>query len=237
MGFSRQEYWSGLPFIPFSSGRCFVSSGGLVMDRKAWHAAVHGVAKSRTRVSDWTELNCTEFTLGPAFKAPKSSVSFANHSVVEAPRNPVLPQLPDGHRTVHSFPWAAKLVPLQMADWIRVGTWSRASLSPGWPGPMRGSEFERFVSRGEMTSVGHGPRTALIRLWVMGAEEDTGTQLDHGRGSMLARRPRKGCKIPPPPQRLWSPVSFESPLYYLSEDVPSSSKHLNASSSPSMRLR
>ena len=29
----------------------------LVMDRKAWHAAVHGVTKSRTRLSDWTELN------------------------------------------------------------------------------------------------------------------------------------------------------------------------------------
>ena len=32
----------------------------LVMDREAWHAAIHGVTKSRTRLSDWTELNWTE---------------------------------------------------------------------------------------------------------------------------------------------------------------------------------
>jgi len=29
----------------------------LVMDTEAWHAVIHGVAKSRTQLSDWTELH------------------------------------------------------------------------------------------------------------------------------------------------------------------------------------
>ena len=34
----------------------------LVMDRAAWHAAVHGVSKSQTRLSDWTELNPHQYS-------------------------------------------------------------------------------------------------------------------------------------------------------------------------------
>ena len=31
----------------------------LVMDREAWRATIHGVAKRQTRLSDWTELKCS----------------------------------------------------------------------------------------------------------------------------------------------------------------------------------
>ena len=40
----------------------------LVMDREAWHAVVHGVAKSRTWLSDWTELNWTDVNLDHLIK-------------------------------------------------------------------------------------------------------------------------------------------------------------------------
>ena len=39
----------------------------LVMDREAWRAAIHGVVKSQTRLSDWTELNWVKFTHSSPF--------------------------------------------------------------------------------------------------------------------------------------------------------------------------
>ena len=45
----------------------------MVMEREAWRAAIHGVAQSRTRLSDWTELNCAgpkDFPGGTSGKEP-----------------------------------------------------------------------------------------------------------------------------------------------------------------------
>ena len=47
----------------------------LVMDRQAWHAAIHGVAKSQTRLSDWTGLEL-DFQLNLNFNKPQKICSY-----------------------------------------------------------------------------------------------------------------------------------------------------------------
>ena len=56
----------------------------LVMDREAWHAAIHGVTKSWTQLSDWTELNwCMDVRVGLWKKLSTEELMLLNCGVGE----------------------------------------------------------------------------------------------------------------------------------------------------------
>ena len=59
-GDRRKRGWQRMRWLDSITDSMHMSLGEFrksVMDKEAWHAAIHGIAKSRTRQSDWTELN------------------------------------------------------------------------------------------------------------------------------------------------------------------------------------
>ena len=59
----KLQYFGHLMQRTDSFGMTLSKLRELVMDREAWRAAIHGVTKSQTQLSDWTELNVQTYSI------------------------------------------------------------------------------------------------------------------------------------------------------------------------------
>ena len=142
----------------------------LVMDREAWHAVIQGVTKSRTRLSDWTELNLSNWCfwivvlektlespldykeIQPVYPKGDQSWVFIGRTEVEA-ETPIL-------WPPHAKNWLIWKDPDAGKDWGQEKRVTENEMA-GWHHRLNGHEFMQTLGDSE------GQRSlACCSLWV-----------------------------------------------------------------------
>ena len=111
----------------------------LVMDKEAWRAAVYGVAKSRTQLSDWTELKWF-VCVGAKFLWNQSWI-FIGRTDADAEAPIIWP--PDVKN------WLIAKDPDSGKDWRQEEKWTEKDAVVGWHHPLNGREFEQTLGDSE----------------------------------------------------------------------------------------
>ena len=138
----------------------------LVMDREAWRAAIHGVTKSWTQLSDWTELNWIYDKAGKNVQWRKASLFSAlvktgqlpakewnwttlipyaeiNSKLIKHSLNPRTGIVPWAEHRLHKKFWLDG----EMNGWT-VGWWRDGKEKQWIPGPPHCSTFWHFSNKG-----------------------------------------------------------------------------------------
>ena len=136
----------------------------LVMDREAWHAAIHGVAKSQTRLSDWNELKSVDswyrnlfmrdlvprFSIRKSGDFPSNLPHVSSESFLQWPRCHLWGMIQTFQDNMESFP--SPLGKITNMLWRK--RW--------WPSRLSGFPFHSNSIRESLTLTGNPPWIRLL---------------------------------------------------------------------------
>ena len=142
----------------------------LVMDREAWHAAIHRVAKSRTRLSDWTEQFSGKASQNVDIRSFKGQVEF-NREKAMATHSSTL---------AWKIPWMEGPGRLQSMgslgvghDWVTSLYFSLSCIGEGNGNPLQCSCLENPRDRGARWAAIYGVAQSRTRLKPLSSSSST----------------------------------------------------------------